>query len=44
LHQKWSGVNLKDKEIELASNGKVSTKANEKGGGSTEDQFYTAKL
>lgn len=36
LHQKWSGANLKDKEIEIASGGKASTKANQIGGGSTE--------
>lgn len=40
LHQKWSGANLKDKEIEIASNNKASTKSNQKGGGTTEDQFY----
>jgi isocitrate lyase len=40
LHQKWSGANLKDREVELASNNKTSTYANKKGGGSTEDQFY----
>lgn len=40
LHQKWSGANLKDREIDLASSGKASTKSNQKGGGSTEDQFY----
>ena len=39
LHQKWSGANLKDREVELASNNKVSTLSNQKGGGSTEDQF-----
>lgn len=37
LHQKWSGANLKDREVELASNHKVSTLSNQKGGGTTED-------
>ena len=44
LHQKWSGANLKDKEVELASCNKASTMSNQKGGGTTEDQFYKAKL
>jgi isocitrate lyase len=40
LHQKWSGANLKDREVDLASNHKISTLSNQKGGGTTEDQFY----
>lgn len=28
LHQKWSGANLKDREVELASNHKISTLSN----------------
>ena len=40
FHQKWSGANLKDREMRLASGGKSSTLSNQKGGGSTEDQFY----
>lgn len=44
LHQKWSGANLKDREVELASNNKSSTRSNQKGGGTTEDQFSKAKL
>jgi hypothetical protein len=40
LHQKWSGANLKDREVELASNKMSSSLSNQKGGGSTEDQFY----
>lgn len=39
LHQKWSGANLKDREVEMASGGRVSTLSNQKGGGTTEDQF-----
>ncbi len=35
-HQKWSGVNLLDRTMQLASDGKVSTQA---GKGSTESQF-----
>jgi isocitrate lyase len=36
LHQKWSGANLKDREVELATNNKSSTLANQSHGGSTE--------
>jgi len=39
LHQKWSGANLKDREVEIASNHKISTLSNSHGGGSTEEQF-----
>ncbi|MCP3661104.1 MAG: hypothetical protein GY696_01195 [Gammaproteobacteria bacterium] len=39
LHQTWSGANLKDREVELASGGKSSTQANTAAGGSTEKQF-----
>lgn len=39
LHQKWSGANLKDREVEIASAGKASTKANQTNGESTENQF-----
>jgi len=42
LHQKWSGANLKDREVELATNNKSSTLANTKHGGSTEEQFTEA--
>ena len=38
-HQKWSGANLKDREVDLASNNKSSTLANTQHGGSTEVQF-----
>ncbi len=41
LHQKWSGVDLKDREITMVSKNS-STKANQSG--STEAQFVRAKL
>jgi isocitrate lyase len=43
LHQKWSGANLKDREVELATNNRSSTLANQKGGGTTEVQFADDK-
>ena len=39
MHQKWSGANLKDKEVTLASAGKASSIANDAKGESTEKQF-----
>lgn len=44
LHQKWSGANLKDKEVTLASAGKASSIANDATGESTEKQFAQTKL
>lgn len=41
-HQKWSGVDLRDKEVEMSSPFNVSTKANSEG--NTEVQFKNAKL
>jgi isocitrate lyase len=41
-HQKWSGVDLRDKEVELSSPFEVSTKANSEG--ITEVQFRNSKL
>ena len=41
-HQKWSGVDLRDKEVELSSPFNVGTKANSEG--ITEVQFKNAKL
>lgn len=41
-HQKWSGVDLRDKEVELSSPFEVGTKANSFG--NTEVQFKNAKL
>ena len=41
-HQKWSGVELRDKEMEIATPYQVSTKAT--GEGITEVQFQEAKL
>lgn len=42
MHQKWSGVDLRDKEVELSSPFTVGTKANQ--AGITESQFGTSKL
>lgn len=39
MHQKWSGANLKDKEVQLASAGKASSISNDSKGESTEKQF-----
>lgn len=39
LHQKWSGANLKDREVTLASAGKASSISNDASGESTEKQF-----
>ena len=44
LHQKWSGANLKDREVDLASGGKASTQSNTASGESTEKQFQRSKL
>lgn len=44
LHQKWSGANLKDKEVSMASAGKSSSLANDASGESTEKQFAQTKL
>jgi isocitrate lyase len=44
LHQKWSGANLKDREVQLASAGKASSIANDASGESTEKQFAQTKL
>jgi len=41
-HQKWSGVDLRDKEVEMSSPFNVSTKANSEG--CTEEQFKSSKL
>lgn len=41
-HQQWSGVDLRDKEVELSSPFEVSTKANSHG--NTEVQFKSSKL
>uniref|UniRef100_A0A7S3JAE2 Isocitrate lyase n=1 Tax=Euplotes harpa TaxID=151035 RepID=A0A7S3JAE2_9SPIT len=41
-HQKWSGVDLRDKEVEMSSPFNVSTKANSEG--ITEVQFKSSKL
>jgi isocitrate lyase len=41
-HQQWSGVDLRDKEVELSSPFNVSTKANSEG--CTEVQFGESKL
>ena len=41
-HQKWSGIELRDKEVELSSPFDVATKANS--AGITEEQFKSSKL
>lgn len=44
LHQKWSGANLKDREVNMASAGKASSIANDSTGESTEKQFAQVKM
>ena len=42
MHQRWSGVELRDKEMEIAAPFKVSTQSTSEG--LTETQFHDAKI